>query len=68
MGVLIGSAVIPIVLCMFWDRLTGFAMVSGALVGLVSGLVVWLCVAASKPGGLSDFIASTGEHQCRTIN
>ena len=60
MGILIGSAVVPIALCMSWARLTGPAMVSGAIGGTVTGLTVWLSVAASRPGGLTLFFENTG--------
>ena len=61
MGVLIGSAVIPITLCMFWARLTGVAMMAGALGGTFIGVVSWLSVAAIKyDGGLYNFMENTG--------
>ncbi len=61
MGVLIGSSVIPIALCMCWARLTGCAMRSGAIAGAVIGIAIWLAVSAFQKGGLGDFFASTGE-------
>ena len=64
MGILIGSAVVPIVLCMSWARLTGPAMMSGAIGGTVVGLTVWLSVAASRPGGLGNFFENTGVCPC----
>ena len=60
MGVMIGSAVIPITLSLFWRRLTGAAMTAGATVGAALGLISWLVVASLQPGGLSNFFASTG--------
>ena len=60
MGVLIGSAVIPITLSMFWARLNGVAMISGAVGGCVIGLTCWLSVAASYDGGLNNFLDNTG--------
>ena len=60
MGVLIGSAVIPISLCLFWSRLTGPAMMTGAIGGAVLGLVSWLVVSSFQPGGLRNFFDSTG--------
>ncbi|XP_053394381.1 uncharacterized protein LOC128555605 [Mercenaria mercenaria] len=55
MGVTINSAVIPIVLAMFWERLTGLAMIAGSIGGTVLALISWISVAASYPGGLQDF-------------
>jgi len=60
MGVLIGSAVIPISLCLFWTKLSGPAMTAGAIGGAVLGLVSWLIVSAYQPGGLANFFDSTG--------
>jgi len=60
MGVLIGSAVIPITLSLFWRRLTGAAMTAGATVGATLGLISWLIVASLHPAGLADFFTSTG--------
>ena len=52
------------VLCMSWARLTGPAMMSGAIGGTVVGLTVWLSVAASRPGGLGNFFENTGVCPC----
>ena len=61
MGVLIGSAVIPIALTMSWGRLTGTGMIVGSLSGTTIALIVWLTMSAIQPAGLSDFFASTGK-------
>ncbi|XP_061180272.1 uncharacterized protein LOC133188802 [Saccostrea echinata] len=63
MGILIGSAVVPIALCMCWERLTGSGMVAGAVSGTVLALITWLSVAASNKGGLSPekFFENTGK-------
>jgi nucleotide-binding universal stress UspA family protein len=42
MGVLIGSAVVPISLAIVWNRTNKVAATSGALAGLVCGVSVWL--------------------------
>jgi len=60
MGVVIGSAVIPITLSLFWRRLTGPAMTAGATVGAALGLISWLIVSSLHPAGLADFFTSTG--------
>jgi len=60
MGVVIGSAVIPITLSLFWRRLTGIAMTTGAIAGAVLGLISWLIASALQPAGLVDFFKSTG--------
>lgn len=60
MGILVGSAVIPLVLCMFWGRLTGIAMVIGSVSGTCVALITWLAVASTFDGGLSLFLDNTG--------
>ncbi|ELU11212.1 hypothetical protein CAPTEDRAFT_212836 [Capitella teleta] len=62
MGVIIGSAVIPIVLSMTWARLTSSGMSSGAIGGSVLGLTAWLISASQQDGGLSNFLESTGHN------
>ncbi|XP_048249148.1 urea-proton symporter DUR3-like [Haliotis rufescens] len=61
MGILIGSAVIPITLSMFWERLTSAAMMAGSIGGAIIAIVVWLSVASTYPGGLDDFLINTGQ-------
>lgn len=60
MGILIGSAVIPIILCMFWEKLTGPGMIAGGICGTVAALIAWLLVSSLYSGGLYDFIKNTG--------
>ncbi len=59
MGILIGSAVIPIALTIIWNRTTRAGAVTGALVGVCLSLTTWTSVAASESGGVID-IASLG--------
>ena len=60
MGILIGSAVIPIALTITWSRTTRGGAVSGALIGvMLLALLTWTGVAASESGGVVD-IASLG--------
>ena len=59
MGILIGSAVIPIALTITWSRTTRGGAVSGALIGVMLSLLTWTSVAASEANGVVD-IASLG--------
>ena len=59
MGILIGSAVIPIALTITWSRTTRGGAVSGALIGVCLSLITWTGVAASEADGVVD-IASLG--------
>lgn len=61
MGVMIGSSVIPIILCMFWTRLTGKAMELAAILGLFLGISAWLLssVVLHREFNLSKFLENT---------
>ncbi|XP_041377330.1 urea-proton symporter DUR3-like [Gigantopelta aegis] len=61
MGVMIGSAVIPIALALFWERLNSIAMMSGAIGGVIIAFTVWLSVASTYEDGLREFIKNTGQ-------
>ncbi|MEW6604055.1 MAG: sodium/solute symporter [Thermoproteota archaeon] len=60
MGVLIGSAVVPIALAVMWKKTNKIAATAGALVGLICGSVVWLATAHALYGEIS--VHSTGQN------
>jgi len=60
MGILIGSAVIPISLSVVWNKTNKVAAVSAALIGLASGLMAWIITADILYGEVS--ISSTGKN------
>lgn len=59
MGVLIGSAVVPIALAIVWKKTNKMAATAGALAGLACGVAVWLGSAYILYGTLSVF--TTGQ-------
>ena len=59
MGILIGSAVIPIALTITWSKTTRAGATAGALIGVMLSLLTWTSVAASEANGVVD-IASLG--------
>jgi len=63
MGVLIGSAVIPIALTITWKRTNKYAATAGAIAGLFIALGAWVGTAMSLPqyGGVVS-IASLGDN------
>ena len=61
MGVLIGSAVIPIALTITWKRTNKYAATAGAIIGLVVALITWTGVAASLYDGEIN-LASLGDN------
>ena len=63
MGVLIGSAVIPIALTITWKRTDKVAATAGAIIGLFVALGTWIGVAASLPAyGGAVSLASLGDN------
>ena len=67
MGVLIGSAVVPVSLALFWKRLSSKGMILGAISGTVTGVSSWLIVSSTYDGGLSNFFENTGDTHTVTI-
>jgi Na+/proline symporter len=63
MGILIGSAVVPIALTILWKRTNRVAATAGAVIGLLISTSTWVAVAASLPeyGGVVD-LASLGHN------
>jgi heme exporter protein D len=63
MGILIGSAVVPIALTILWKRTNKVAATGGAVIGLLISTTTWVLVAASLPeyGGVVD-LASLGHN------
>jgi len=63
MGILIGSAVVPIALTILWKKTNKVAATAGAIIGLVISTTTWVAVAASLPeyGGVVD-LASLGHN------
>lgn len=59
MGILIGSAVAPISFALLWKKTNKHAATSGAIIGLVSGIVAWL--ASSKLFFGEITLSSTGD-------
>ncbi len=42
MGVILGSAVYPIAICVTWRKANKWACVGGAITGFACGLIAWL--------------------------
>ena len=66
MGILIGSAVIPIALTILWSKTNKVAATAGAVIGLLCSTTVWVIVASGaggfvESGGVVD-LASLGNN------
>lgn len=58
MGVLIGSAVIPIAYCLIWSKCTAVGAITGAVSGFCLAIMSWLVTAKCLEGELT--LHSTG--------
>merc|ERR1712072_77088 len=47
MGIMIGSAVVPVACCIYWDKTSAFAAITSAWVGNIAAVITWLVTAAS---------------------
>jgi len=46
MGVLLGSAVVPIALCITWSKANKWGCIGGSIAGLVAGIIAWMVTTA----------------------
>jgi SSS family transporter len=60
MGILIGSAVVPITLAVLWKKANKYAATLGAIVGLVCGVGAWLTSASMLYGEIT--MSSTAQN------
>ena len=51
MGVVLGSAVVPIALCVCWKKANKWGCIIGSIAGFVAGIVAWLVTTSSLNGG-----------------
>ncbi|CAK9291236.1 unnamed protein product [Gordionus sp. m RMFG-2023] len=67
MGIIIGSAIIPVSLSIYWAHLTSKSMIFGASLGTLVGVSVWALISwttlavGRKQGNTKSFIERSGE-------
>jgi Na+/proline symporter len=62
MGVLLGSAVVPIALCITWSKANKWGCIGGAVAGLVAGIVAWM-VTTAKLNPIINVQTSGGDYE-----
>lgn len=67
MGVLLGSAVVPIALCITWKKANKWGCMSGAVVGLACGIIAWLVATSTLNGGKIDVNVRTSAPDCVSV-
>ncbi|WRT64851.1 uncharacterized protein IL334_001787 [Kwoniella shivajii] len=68
MGTIIGSAVVPIALCITWNKCNGTGAVVGAILGFCAGIAGWIGVTSSLNDGVIDVTTTFGDYEMLTGN
>jgi len=68
MGVLLGSAVVPIALCVTWKQANKLGCMAGAVIGLVCGIISWLVATSTLNKGKINVTTSGGDYEMLTGN
>ncbi|KAG6332114.1 hypothetical protein ID866_6974 [Astraeus odoratus] len=63
MGVILGSAVVPIALCITWRKASKIGCIAGAVVGLIAGIAAWLGTTAGLNNSLINVTTSGGNYE-----
>jgi Na+/proline symporter len=58
MGVILGSAVVPIALCITWSKANKWGCIGGSIAGFVVGLIAWLVTTNSLNNGIINVVVS----------
>jgi len=63
MGVVLGSAVVPIALCVVWSKANKWGCISGAVSGFFAGIIAWLVTTSTLNGGVINVTTSGGDFE-----
>lgn len=58
MGVILGSAVVPIALCVTWKKANKWGCIAGAVIGFCCGVIAWLVTTSALNGGELTVVVS----------
>lgn len=56
MGVILGSAVVPIALAVTWSKANKWGCIWGAITGFFTGLIAWLVTTSTLNGGVINVV------------
>jgi nitrate reductase gamma subunit len=68
MGTMIGSAVVPIALCITWRKCNGTGAVVGAIIGFVAAIAGWIGITSKLNDGVIDVNTTFGDYEMLTGN
>ena len=63
MGVVLGSAVVPISLSITWKKANKWGCIAGSVVGFASGIIAWLVTTSTLNGGQINVTTSGGDFE-----
>jgi Na+/proline symporter len=63
MGTFLGSAVVPIALCVTWSKASRTGCLVGCLTGFACGLIAWLVTTATRHDGVVNVVTSGGDFE-----
>jgi len=61
MGVILGSAVAPIALCVTYSKANKWGCISGAIAGFFSGIIAWLVTTSTLNNGVINVVTTGGD-------
>ncbi|OWZ54624.1 urea transporter [Cryptococcus neoformans 125.91] len=68
MGCIIGSAVVPIALCITWRKCNGTGACVGAVLGFCAGVAGWLGITSTLNDGVINVTTTFGDYEMLTGN
>ncbi|KAF8122410.1 urea transporter [Boletus edulis] len=63
MGVILGSGVVPIALCITWSKANRMGCIAGAVIGFFAGIAVWLGLTSGLNEGVINVTTSGGNYE-----
>ncbi|KAF8965372.1 urea transporter [Flammula alnicola] len=63
MGVILGSAVVPIALCITWSKANKWGCIIGSIAGFAAGIIAWLVTTATLNNGVINVVTSGGDFE-----
>ncbi|KXN82902.1 Urea-proton symporter DUR3 [Leucoagaricus sp. SymC.cos] len=63
MGVILGSGVAPIALCVTWSKANKWGCIGGSILGFFCGLIAWLVTTAKLNDGVINVVTSGGDYE-----
>ncbi|KAH8110219.1 urea transporter [Phellopilus nigrolimitatus] len=63
MGVILGSAVVPVAMCITWRKANKWGSIAGAISGFWAGIIAWLVTTSSLNDGLINVTTCGGYYE-----